>query len=39
MRSGIEPMKKVARSLRNHHELILNYSTLKSWFPAVPWRA
>jgi transposase len=25
MRSRIEPMKKIARSLRQHHELILNY--------------
>ena len=25
MRSRIEPMKKMARSLRNHRELILNY--------------
>ena len=25
MRSRIEPMKKIARSLRNHRELILNY--------------
>jgi len=25
MRSGIEPMKKIARSLRQHRELILNY--------------
>ena len=25
MRSRIEPMKKVARSLRNHRQLILNY--------------
>ena len=25
MRSRTEPMKKIARSLRNHHELILNY--------------
>jgi transposase len=28
MRSKIEPMKKVARMLRNHRELLLN------WFPA-----
>ena len=26
MRSRIEPMKKIARSLRQHLELILNYS-------------
>ena len=25
MRSRIEPMKKIARSIRNHRELILNY--------------
>jgi hypothetical protein len=25
MRSRIEPMKEIARSLRNHRELILNY--------------
>jgi transposase len=25
MRSRLEPMKKVARSLRNHRELILNW--------------
>jgi transposase len=25
MRSRIEPMKKIARSLRRHRELILNY--------------
>jgi transposase len=25
MRSRIEPMKKIASSLRNHRELILNY--------------
>jgi len=25
MRSRIEPMKKIARSLRNHRELILNH--------------
>jgi hypothetical protein len=25
MRSRIEPMRKIARSLRNHRELILNY--------------
>ena len=27
MRSRIEPMKKIARSLREHRELILNYFT------------
>ena len=25
MRSRVEPMKKIARSLRQHRELILNY--------------
>ncbi len=25
MRSGLEPMKRVARSLRSHRELILNW--------------
>jgi transposase len=25
MRSRIEPIKKVAKTLRGHHELILNY--------------
>jgi len=25
MRSRIEPMKKIARSIRQHRELILNY--------------
>jgi len=25
MRSRVEPMKRIARSLRNHGELILNY--------------
>ena len=27
MRSRIEPMKKIARSMRQHRELILNYFT------------
>jgi transposase len=35
MRSRIEPMKKIARSLRQHRELILTTSGLKSRFPAV----
>ncbi len=30
MRSRIEPMKKVAKTLRNHRELILNYSRVPS---------
>jgi hypothetical protein len=30
MRSRIEPMKKIARSLRQHHELILNYFRAKN---------
>jgi hypothetical protein len=29
MRSRIEPMKKIARSLRKHRELILNYFRAK----------
>jgi hypothetical protein len=29
MRSRIEPMKKIARSLRQHRELILNYFRAK----------
>jgi hypothetical protein len=29
MRSRIEPMKKIARSLRDHRELILNY--FRAW--------
>ena len=32
MRSRIEPMKKVARTLRNHRELILNYFRAKKKF-------
>jgi hypothetical protein len=32
MRSRIEPMKKIARSMREHRELILNY------FRALPAR-
>jgi transposase len=34
MRSRIEPMKNIARSLRQHREPILNYSALRSCFPA-----
>jgi transposase len=32
MRSRIEPMKKVARTLRSHHELLLNYFKAKKQF-------
>src|SRR5215469_16173720 len=32
MRSRIEPMKKIARSLRRHHALILNYFKAKKEF-------
>jgi transposase len=32
MRSRIEPMKKFAKTLRNHHELILNYFRAKKQF-------
>ena len=32
MRSRIEPMKKVAKTLRNHRELILNYFRAKKQF-------
>jgi transposase len=38
MRSSIEPMKKIARSLRNHRELIPNYFRAQSYFPAASWR-
>jgi hypothetical protein len=34
MRSRIEPMKSIARSLSHHRELILNDSALRSCFPA-----
>jgi transposase len=34
MRSKIEPMKKVARSLRNHRELILNWFRAKGTISA-----
>src|ERR1700676_609129 len=39
MRSRIEPMKKIARSLRQHRELILNYFRARSCFPAALWKA
>jgi transposase len=32
MRSGIEPMKKIARSMREHRELILNYFRAQKLF-------
>ena len=32
MRSKIEPLKKVAKTLRNHRELILNYFRAKKQF-------
>ena len=32
MRSRIDPMKKIAKTLRNHHELILNYFRAKKQF-------
>src|SRR5437762_9515086 len=32
MRSRIEPMKKIARTLRQHRELILNYFRAKKQF-------
>jgi transposase len=32
MRSRIEPMKKVAKTLRSHRELILNYFRAKKQF-------
>jgi transposase len=35
MRSRIEPMKKIARSLREHRELILNYFRSKAAFQGV----
>jgi hypothetical protein len=34
MRSRIEPMKKIARSLRQHRELILNYFRAQKLLPA-----
>ncbi len=39
MRSRIEPMKKIARSLRQHRELILNYFRAQSSFPVASLRA
>ena len=39
MRSRIEPMKKIARSLRQHRELIPNYFRGESSFPAALWKA
>src|SRR5689334_1119570 len=34
MRSRLEPMKKIARSLRNHRELILNYFRAQKQLPS-----
>ena len=39
MRSRLEPMKKIARSMREHRELILNYFRAQSCFPAASSRA
>ena len=39
MRSRIEPMKDVARSLREHRDLILNWFRLGERFQPVPSRA
>jgi transposase len=39
MRSRIEPMKKIARTLRRHRELILNYFHAQKLLPAASWRA
>jgi len=39
MRSRIEPMKKVARTLRGHRELILNYFRARKQFSAASSRA
>lgn len=38
MRSRIDPMKKVARMLRSHRELLLNWFRPGRPFPAVSWR-
>lgn len=35
MRSRIEPMKKIAGSLRQHRELILNYFRAQKLFSSV----
>ena len=39
MRSRIEPMKKIAHSLRQHRELILNYFRAQKLISAGLWRA
>ena len=39
MRSRIEPMKKIARSLRQHRELILNYFRAQKMISSGSWRA
>ena len=39
MRSRIEPMKKIARTLRRHRELILNYFHAQKLLQAALWRA
>ncbi|WP_294106478.1 transposase [Thiolapillus sp.] len=38
MRSKIEPMKKVARMLRGHRPLLLNWFRARGSFPVVLWR-
>jgi transposase len=38
MRSRIEPMKKIARSLRQHRELILNYFWAQKLLSSGWWR-
>ncbi|MEQ6340947.1 MAG: transposase [Gammaproteobacteria bacterium] len=37
-RSKIEPMKKVARMLRNHRALLLNWFRAKEQLSSVSWR-
>jgi len=39
MRSRIEPMKKIARSLREHRELILNYFRAQKLLSSGSWRS
>ena len=39
MRSRIEPMKKIARSLRNHRGLILNLFRAQKMLSAASWKA
>ena len=38
MRSRLEPMKKVARTLRNHRPLILNWFRAKGTMSSGPWK-